>query len=599
MPRLALAVLVFLLLASGFAGGVWWFAYSSALDQLVDRGRADLSLASDRLVGQLQQYRELAVLMADHPTLSGVLLGEDPAKAAELLLLRTADKTGTLSIHLIRADGRVAASSVQGGAAPTDLSAHPGFRRAMQGALGAHHARTDEAGGRRFTYAAPVFADGPRPLGAVSVDVNIRSLESGWAGDPEAMYFTDALGVVFISNRSELLFSAPDPAALSAESLAGFGYRPDMIAPLPQAGRLQRSGHDIWLLDAGPYLPARALHLTQDLPVIGMTGALLLDVAPAERIASLQAAVAAALALVFGSTLFLLSQRRRALADRLALEAEAKSALESRVAARTAELSEANRRLRREVAERKEAEAALKRAQEELVQAGKLSALGKMSAGLSHELNQPLMAIRSFSENATLFLERGAPEKAAQNLTRISDLSRRMGRIIKNLRAFARQEIEPIADVDVVAVVDAVLEMSDRRIHEAGVTVIWPRPALPVLVRGGEVRLQQVLLNLVTNALDAMAGGTVRRLEIGLARDGGQVRLSVRDTGPGIAEPEKIFDPFYSTKEVGQSEGMGLGLSISYGLVQGFGGAIRGRNHAEGGAVFTVELAAAAQEEAA
>jgi two-component system C4-dicarboxylate transport sensor histidine kinase DctB len=106
---------------------------------------------------------------------------------------------------------------------------------------------------------------------------------------------------------------------------------------------------------------------------------------------------------------------------------------------------------------------------------------------------------------------------------------------------------------------------------------------------GGEVRLGQVFVNLINNAADAMADATEKRIEIVLDR-GPRLSVSVRDTGPGIAEPDRIFDPFYSTKAVGSSEGMGLGLSISYGLVQSFGGNIRGANAPGGGAMFTVEL---------
>ncbi|MGB8622302.1 MAG: sensor histidine kinase, partial [Paracoccaceae bacterium] len=339
MTRLAFAVLAFLSLAAAFTGGVWWFAYSSALDQLADRGRSDLSLASDRLVSQMQQYRELAVLMADHPTLSGALRGEVAAPVATALLLRTADKTGTLQIHLARADGTVVASS--DGSAGRSLAAQPDFRRAMNGALGTHHSRIRVDDRRIYTFAAPVFADSVRPLGVVSVDVNVSALEGAWAGDPEAIYFTDAQGVVFLSNRSELLFrksTRADPAAL-----ARFGYAPGSLQPMPSRQKTTRAGHELWSIDGGPYLPSGALHLTRPLPVVGMTGELLLDVAPAERIAGLQAAVAGALALIFGGTLLLLLQRRRALSERLALEAAANARLESRVAARTAELSRANR----------------------------------------------------------------------------------------------------------------------------------------------------------------------------------------------------------------------------------------------------------------
>ncbi|MEP3299003.1 MAG: ATP-binding protein, partial [Pseudoruegeria sp.] len=330
--------------------------------------------------------------------------------------------------------------------------------------------------------------------------------------------------------------------------------------------------------------------------VVGMEGEVLISTAPAERIATLQALVAAALCLSFGAIWYVATERRRALSERLEIEARSNAALEARVAARTQELSNANLSLRKEISEKEEAEAALKKAQVDLVQAGKLSALGEMSAGISHELNQPLMAIQNFSDNAGLLLERGKTEVAANNVSRISDLARRMGRIIKNLRAFARQESEPMTNVDLSAVVEAALEVASSRLRQEGVLVNWVRPKNKITVRGGEVRLQQVVLNLVTNATDAMGESDVKNIDISMELIDNKVVLSVRDTGPGLDDPEKIFDPFYTTKAVGRAEGMGLGLSISYGLVQSFGGQIRGRNHADGGAVFTVELTTPAKE---
>ncbi len=594
MPRLASAIFMFLVLLVCFASGVWWYTYTSSLNQLADRGRSDLSLASDRLVSELQQYRELAVLMAEHPTLVAALDRNENRGAATNVLLRTADKTGTLDVHLLDSHGDIVLSSNRGELPlPSNRALKPSFQRAMQGALGAHHEQTDSKEGRSFTFSSPVFGAGGQVIGAVDVDVNIWAVEAEWLGDPQAVYFTDDLGVVFVSNRTELLFRArKNPDLASPERLALFGYNPEALQPFLDFSTREIGRNEVWAIDGGPYLPETALHLTQELPVIDMTGELLLDVGPAQRLALLQSAVAAALALVFGGMLLILSERRRALTARLGIEAAAKEQLEQRVIERTRELSDANSALRHEIIERKEAETALKKAQSDLVQAGKLSALGKMSAGLSHELNQPLMAIRSFAENAEVLMERGAHDKAAQNLTRISDLGRRMGRIIKNLRAFAKQENEPMTDVNIVAVMDAVLEISEARIAQEAVTLHWARPVQPVAVRGGEVRLQQVMLNLVTNALDSMADSADRQLHLSVEQGDQVIHVKVRDTGSGIVEPEKIFDPFYSTKEVGGSEGMGLGLSISYGLVQSFGGAIRGRNHAEGGAVFTVELTA-------
>ena len=343
--------------------------------------------------------------------------------------------------------------------------------------------------------------------------------------------------------------------------------------------------HEIWQLGWGPYLPQEALHLTQALTVIGMVGEVLLDVRQTRALAFAQAAAVAALCLAFGSLLFLASERRRALA---AVNME----LEARVAKRTMALRETNAKLVAEATEREEAQSALRRAQDDLVQAGKLSALGQMSAGISHELNQPLMAIRSFAENAVQFMERGKPERAGQNLTRIAEMTQRMGRIIQNLRAFARQENMAQDSVDLGRVMQSVLELTAGHREAAGVALIWEAPAHDVWVRGGEVRLGQVFVNLITNAVDAMETSAERVLRVDVVASD-PVRVEFRDTGPGIEMPDKVFDPFYTTKQVGETGGMGLGLSISYGIVQSFGGQIKGSNRAEGGAMFTVTLEAA------
>lgn len=582
MRRLGIGLL-FLALVGGFAAGVWRAAFTAALEPLARRGQADLALAADRLTGELLRYKELAVLMAQHPAILPLILGESTAEEVAPLLRRVADTTGSLDIFVLAPDGRVLAA-----ATPGDRDAAEALERALDGALGVAHKLSPRYGRRIWEFAAPVFGPGGPVVGAVVAVVDVESVEAAWRGDRPTIWFTDPAGVVFMSNRSELLFRVRrgDPSSLArgpdwqAGTLTGFvGHDVRQVA-----------GFELWDVEGGPYMPARALHLGEDLPVIGMTGEVLLDLAPARQLAALQAAVAAAICLAFGALLFLATERRRTLAA-------VNRRLERRVARRTAELEAVNADLRREVAERTHAEAQLKKAQADLVQAAKLSALGQMSAGLSHELNQPLMAIRSFAENAREFLERGRPEVAGQNLERIGELARRMGRIIKNLRAFARQESEALADVDLAQVIEAVIEMAGVRARAEGVEIRWQPPRAPLLVRAGEVRLSQVLLNLVSNAMDAMEGAEDRRIEIAARPEADRVVVEVRDTGPGIAEPERIFDPFYTTKAVGQ--GTGLGLSISYGLIQSFGGAIRGRNHPERGAVFSVELDAVRQAEAA
>lgn len=563
-------VLAFLLAVAALGGVIWQYSYRQALDQLALRGEADLELASDRLSTQLQVYQELAVLMAGHPGLTGL---DDPARRrdAQALLLEVADTTAALDVMYADRAGVVLASA-RGPLAP-DVSGTPSFQRALQGALGRDHGVLQSLGVRAYTYAAPAFGADGKVRGALIVVADVEDIEWDWRGSNPAVFFTDQNGQVFISNRSELLFQTHPEV--------GEGLLPVQGTRAPFSAA-KVGPYKIWTIDWGPYFPRRALHLTRNLEVIGLVGEALVDVAPAQRLAMLQVATVVALCLAFGALLYLATERRRVLA-------RANAVLESRVAARTVDLSESNLKLRREVAERQEAEAALQRAQADLVQAGKLGALGQMSAGISHELNQPLMAIRSFAENGTQYLERGRVDEAGENLTRISELARRMGRIIKNLRAFARQESTGAGRVELGTVLDQVSELSGALLRQEAVTLVWQRPDLPIWVRGGEVRLGQVFVNLVTNAVDAMAGSEAKVLTLAIS-DGEVLCVTVRDTGPGIDMPDKVFEPFYSTKEVGASEGMGLGLSISYGIVQSFGGDIRGENAPGGGALFTVTL---------
>ncbi|WP_432449172.1 sensor histidine kinase [Aliiroseovarius marinus] len=574
LPTLFAIITVIALLSAG----VWSFAYRAALGQLNERAELDLALASDRLTGHLLQYRELAVVLSEHPVLRELLAEGGDTARAEAVLLSMADKTGARSIELVGRNGEVLATSSED-RSDIDTTRNP-LARALNGALGTANRVTPAESGlpqRLFSFAAPIFDHLGPPVGAVIVEVDIWLFEQNWPTSEVALYFSDANGRVFVSNRSELVLAEP----WSDEGFVNY----DVVTPW--------TGQTIWRLDGGPYLPQKALYLERDLPIVGLTGAILADVSQATSTALLQASVLAAISLVFATIFVLAAERRRALSEKLEFEAAANARLEIRVKERTQALSEANVNLRREVTERKEAEAALRTAQAELVQAGKLTALGKMSAGISHELNQPLMAIRSFADNGVLLADKGDQGAARDNLTRVSELARRMGRIIKNLRAFARQESEPIGDVDLVKVVDEALEVCGASITGGDVTLCWDRPQAPVMVRGGEVRLQQVVVNLVSNGVDAMVGCATRHLKIALEDLGDTVVLSVCDTGPGLEEPERVFDPFYSTKQVGGEDGMGLGLSISYGLVQSFGGAIRGQNHPQGGAIFTVELNAA------
>ncbi|MDH1062642.1 ATP-binding protein, partial [Agrobacterium sp. GD03992] len=253
-----------------------------------------------------------------------------------------------------------------------------------------------------------------------------------------------------------------------------------------------------------------------------------------------------------------------------------------------------NQEIKHEIAERRQTEKQLRRMQNDLVQAGKLAALGQMSAALSHEFNQPLAAAKNYAENASLLVERGRLGEVTENLRRISGLIDRMASISKHLRNFARKPNEKMAAVGLEAVLRDTLEIVGARLKAADAVLDVDLGPVPLAVKAGPVRLQQVLVNIISNAADAVEGREDRRITLQAVQRGQTVSISVRDRGAGVppAIAERIFDPFFTTKGVGR--GLGLGLSISYNIIKDFGGQLRVRNHEGGGAEFEIELPAAA-----
>ena len=289
-------------------------------------------------------------------------------------------------------------------------------------------------------------------------------------------------------------------------------------------------------------------------------------------------------------------QRQRAVRARLGLQAVLEASnrdLEQKVATRTEDLTRTVQTLEAEVMERLQAERTLRDAQEELVQAGKLAVLGQLATGITHELNQPLGAIRTLSGNTLEFLRRGDLDTAARNLQIVCDLSDQMGGIIQPLKSFARKAPATPSRVDLTHPVGSALFLLDQSLRRAGVHIDNRCRPDTWFAWCDANRLQQVLINLIGNAADAMSECPERKLEINAERCAdGRIALSVADTGCGLPADalDRIFEPFFTTKRIG--EGLGLGLAISRDIVQHFGGELLAENRVGGGARFIILLPA-------
>lgn len=265
---------------------------------------------------------------------------------------------------------------------------------------------------------------------------------------------------------------------------------------------------------------------------------------------------------------------------------DARNALEIRVKERTHEFEQANQRLRHEIEEHKAT-------QQELIQTAKLAVLGQLSAGLNHELNQPLTAIRAFADNGLKFLEREKYEQAKGNLQQISQLGHHMGDIIARFKVFARKGAIVHTPIDVQSAINGALRIMTPRLKEAEIDVQAPHD-IQLAVFADMVFLEQVLVNLLANAVDAITEQHqgANRIEVVVQSHDKRVYIYVRDSGAGLSEEAvaHLFEPFYTSKSSGV--GLGLGLSISQRIMESMNGSIEARNRAEGGAEFCVILSA-------
>jgi two-component system C4-dicarboxylate transport sensor histidine kinase DctB len=271
---------------------------------------------------------------------------------------------------------------------------------------------------------------------------------------------------------------------------------------------------------------------------------------------------------------------------------EANELLERSVAERTIELREANRRLTGEVQERTRTEKELRQTHESLVQSAKLASLGQALAGVAHEINQPLAALTTYIASSRLLLQRGENERAASNVDLMSSVAERMLALIGHLRMFARKETGATSRVDVGLTIGNAMRLLHYRIRHESIEVVMDVPAEPAHVEANPIRLEQVFVNLLSNAVQSMRDRPHRVLKVSIYRDGSNVTTVVADTGSGISAEhmKSLFDPFFTTKEIG--EGLGLGLSISYGIVRELGGSIEVESELHTGSRFRVTLPA-------
>lgn len=598
-----------------FCALIGWAGYRAILPLNIDRlqhanaQRLSFYAASfESLVTKHESLPQLVGLERD--VIQALMNPGDPAReaAANRYLETVQQRTGLAAIYVMDGDGLTRASS--NWRLPHSFVGHnygfrPYFREAVAGGLGRFYAIGATTGEPGYFLAAPVRAAG-QTVGVAAVKLGLEEFEQALARSGEHLLVADASGVIFLAAHASWKYRTLAPLGSEARSrvdgarqYAGLGLAPlDGQFAVRLADEARLVDLRLPVRDEAPGAAVRHQYLIQS-KMAGPNGTrivLLADTAEAHRsAAAFGASVGFAGAFLFAAINFLYQRRRRMeerLAAREALQ-RVNEELEARIAERTVELVQANERLQDRVAELKQTETILRETQDNAVQAGKLAVLGQMSAGVTHELNQPLAALTTLSDNSVKLMDLGLGDDVRENLRVINQLAQRMGRIVSQLKAFARKSpasIAPIAVGDALA--NALLMVEPRR-REIEVEVHVEQPDEPLRALADSVRLEQVLVNLLCNGIEAMEGGERRVLCVRVRRDAERLQIAIADTGPGIAESAAahLFEPFFTTKAAGK--GLGLGLAISLAIVRGFGGQLSAGNGVAGGAEFVLTLPAA------
>ncbi|WP_295476136.1 ATP-binding protein [uncultured Pseudomonas sp.] len=547
--------------------------------ELTSQNRQTLALYVANLLGTLHRYESLPPILGDLPALRTALANPANTSAIEganRALHDVTQQTGADVIYLMNKEGRTLAASnydQRDSFVGRNFSFRPYFNDALAGKLGRFFGLGTTSVKRGYFFAAPV-RDGDEVVGVLVIKVDLDYTESLWGKTPVQLLLTDQNGVVILTSNPEWRFHAT--RALTEDE------KKAIVAIQPYPTRDPRP----LKLDANAWLTQ-----TQVIDETGWTANVMAPRVLIDRPVRTVVAVGGATLLVVMLVLGLTMQRRRHYLDRLAFESKARRQLEQRVMERTSDLEGLNRRLRQEVLEREQAQQELVRAQDELVQAGKLSALGTMSASISHELNQPLAAIRSYAENAEILLDHQRTDEARGNLKLIGELTGRMASIIAHLRAFARRDAHAPESVALQPALEDALALVAKRRRAMDVELIRDLPAATLWVQAGETRLRQVLGNLLANALDALTEkGPPRKLWLSAESSPEGVSLYIRDNGPGFSQEAlaRAREPFFTTKT--RTQGLGLGLAICDTLMHALGGELQFANHPSGGALITLRL---------
>ncbi|MES9944370.1 MAG: ATP-binding protein [Candidatus Thiodiazotropha sp.] len=562
--------------------------WSNELRTLSFANRQKLEQFASHLDSQLSRYQFTPQLVAKNALLVELL--NDPkndslVEVVNLLLQEINEITGASDTYLMDRTGLTLAASNWADENPfvgKNFSFRPYFSEAMEGKVGRYFALGTTSKKRGYYFSYPVTYNAEK-IGVIVVKMDLSQIEKYWSERHSQFVVSDPDGIIFITTNLDWLYKSIVP--LSPKVLerikASRRYEDSDIHALKLKNMATTSDSSLIIqIDTGD-ATNEYLSSFDDMQAAGWSVRILTPLEDLRQQSLINAftILLIALSMLLISLLVWLWVRRHQVRERI--HQEAHKQLEKKVSLRTADLQN-------EIDEHKQTEKTLRETQGELIQTAKLAVLGQMSASISHELNNPLAAIRSYADNARKFLSINKDDKADDNLQRIAQLTDRMSRISSQLKFFSRKSSGQLESANIAPIIQTAIEISRPQIKQLAITIDTEQVDSSIIAHVDIIQLEQVLINLINNAIHAIGTHSPGTITITTEQDTGQIMIHVDDTGPGIDEQklEMIFEPFYTTRE----SGLGLGLSISARIIDSMNGRLAVKNLKPSGARFTITL---------
>lgn len=579
---------------------------STATNALVESSNRKLNLFVTKLTTELDKHGILPQVLAMGGRVKHLISQPEDRKWQQSVntYLEYINKiSGTSDIYVLNKEGTTVAASNWNKTSSFlkhNFSFRPYFLEAMKGKLGLYPALGAASNKRGYYFARPVIIN-DQVQGVVVVKITPEELETAWLDEESRLLVTDTNGVIFISNDKRLHFHTLGKLNKNVRNkiTKSFQYANKSLTPLPLVQKKLENDQTVFMqtenYDDNVFSHKKKfLYLHQAIPDYHFKAHILADSTEInEQIIFGVLKNGALITLIFLGCSFLIQRHRNSLLEiqhQKNIEKtllDSNKTLEQKVAERTDKLVETNRQLHKKIQQHKKSEKKVKETTDQLLQSAKLAVVGQMSAGLSHELSQPLTAIKSYLHTIQLMIKSRAYDNLDKRIIDIIGLTDRMAKLTYELRGFSRKSNNEAKIISLKECIQNAISLVQHA-HHKPLEISYNAHQNNLKIETDPVQFEQVLINLLKNSVDATEALEHQKISVSTDCIDNSIYVSVRDFGTGIPEEhlKSMFNPFFTTKKSGA--GLGLGLSISQEIIKAHGGIIQANNNPEGGAIFTI-----------